>query len=621
MVLSSQISLALSSFFHTGFFTPVTTPAALRKRHTFATATDDDEDDDEGSSHSSEAVRRKLDDGSRSSTHRTSEGRLSVPVPLALHNDTMSLALAYLQHVDWFHAIRCSRQLYSLRLMPSAWPHQVLSHRVLERMGCYVNDENNRRNNVARSLDCVRTWQNTLDQLCNDKDDVDLVMVQLNAATTIRQWLSRSAVVLIHISEWQPRLIQRVLQLLRLHVEHTAHAMLTMECIDILSIDEFALNIVAHGGIPVLVQLLRQTTHPRIQMDVIRVLRGLAKNLPANDRNNYTLLMKDGLVDVFLSVDRLTKTIQQPLLSEMVWLCRDLIISYHVPVRKSGADLHPLLPMMTRVLLLSSWMDQDTFNNVCEVLMVMTHSQVEVQYLNCRFLVESRAVPRLVELLQYPWDPVAIRALYILNNIVLFSDLSLAVAECNPFAYLARFLSGTNSLVKQQVVKLCGNIMVDGLQSGLQALLESGLLTILLENIDIKTAWFCSMLSGFSENEQLNYAIVCGLIPCLCRCIDVCHADDELQEVLVGLENILHLGRSQAHRESIRTGFPPWNVYRQAVRDCGGMDKLRLLAEAKPKDDASFSPALATHARQLVQDTFCAQANCGKCLRRSTTTT
>jgi len=196
-------------------------------------------------------------------------------------------------------------------------------------------------------------------------------------------------------------------------------------------------------------------------------------------------------------------------------------------------------------------------------------------------VIQSGAVPRLINLLGHKSNNVKHPALRTIGNIVTGDDTQTQIViNNNALPQLLVLLSNAKKAIRKEACWTISNITA-GSVSQIEAVIKNNLFEpviqlLLAGEFDVKkeAAWAVSNATSGGNSEQIRHLVSLDVIPCLCDLLNSNNCK-VIMVALEGLENILKVGEND---KAITQGR---NLYAQKVEECGGLDQLENLQTAE----------------------------------------
>jgi len=200
-------------------------------------------------------------------------------------------------------------------------------------------------------------------------------------------------------------------------------------------------------------------------------------------------------------------------------------------------------------------------------------------------VIQSGAVPRLVQLLEYESNTVKHPALRTIGNIVTGDDnQTQVVINHTALPCLLSLLSNVKKAIRKEACWTISNITAGAVEQ-IEAVVKNNLfqpVIHLLERgeFDVKkeAAWAVSNATSGGSVEQIRHLVAVNAIPALCDLLG-CNDNKIIMVALEGLENILKVGEADKVRTEGR------NLFAQKVEECGGLDSLENLQAVETVSD------------------------------------
>jgi len=192
-------------------------------------------------------------------------------------------------------------------------------------------------------------------------------------------------------------------------------------------------------------------------------------------------------------------------------------------------------------------------------------------------VIQSGAVPRLINLLGHKSNNVKHPALRTIGNIVTGDDTQTQVViDHNALPRLLVLLSNSKKAIRKEACWTISNITA-GSVGQIEAVIQTNLFQpviqlLLAGEFDVKkeAAWAVSNATSGGNPEQIRHLVSLEVIPCLCDLLKSNNCK-VIMVALEGLENILKVGENDKSKTQGR------NLYANKVEECGGLDQLENL--------------------------------------------
>merc|ERR1719419_80702 len=364
--------------------------------------------------------------------------------------------------------------------------------------------------------------------------------------------------------------------------------------------------IIDAGIVPKLVAFLTCTDSTGLQFEASWALT----NIASGTTDHTTVVIQAGAVPIFIS---LLRNPSDDVREQAIWAlgniagdspkCRDMVIESNI--------LQPLLQLCkhdSKLTLLrnATW----TLSNLCRgkpqvvfdsikpalpfLSQLVFHKDHEVLADACwafsyisddtgpqnekiSAVIQSGAVPRLVQLLEHETNTVKHPALRTIGNIVTGDDnQTQVVINHTALPRLLVLLSNVKKAIRKEACWTISNITAGSVEQ-IEAVIKNNLFQPVIQllqrgEFDVKkeAAWAVSNATSGGSVEQIRYLVTLDIIPSLCNLLTLNNVK-VIQVALEGLENILKLG------ENDKTHTQGKNLYAIKVEECGGLDQLENL--------------------------------------------
>merc|ERR1712060_438480 len=192
-------------------------------------------------------------------------------------------------------------------------------------------------------------------------------------------------------------------------------------------------------------------------------------------------------------------------------------------------------------------------------------------------VIQSGAVPRLINLLGHKNNNVKHPALRTIGNIVTGDDnRTQEVLNCDALPKLLILLSNDKKAIRKEACWTISNITAGSVEQ-IEAVIKNNLFQPVIQllkkgEFDVKkeAAWAVSNATSGGSPEQIRYLVSLDVIPALCDLLN----SNNIKVIMValeGLENILNVGENDKGRTGGR------NLFARTVEECGGLDSLEHL--------------------------------------------
>jgi len=364
--------------------------------------------------------------------------------------------------------------------------------------------------------------------------------------------------------------------------------------------------IIEAGIVPKLVSFLMCTDNPGLQFEASWALTNIASGTTEHTR----VVINNGAVPIFIS---LLVSPSDDVREQAVWAlgniagdsteCRNMVLEAGI--------LEPLLHLCTQdskltLLRNATW----TLSNLCRgkpqvpfeaikntlpiLSQLLFHTDNDVLTDACwafsyisddigpynekiTAVIESGAVPRLINLLGHKSNNVKHPALRTIGNIVTGDDnQTQVVLDNNALPQLLVLLSNVKKAIRKEACWTISNITA-GSVNQIEAVIKNNLFQPVIHlmqrgEFDVKkeAAWAVSNATSGGNPKQIRYLVTLDVISSLC---DLLNSNNVkvIMVALEGLENILKVGENDKLKTQGR------NLYAQKVEECGGLDQLENL--------------------------------------------
>jgi len=192
-------------------------------------------------------------------------------------------------------------------------------------------------------------------------------------------------------------------------------------------------------------------------------------------------------------------------------------------------------------------------------------------------VIQSGAVPRLINLLGHKSNNVKHPALRTIGNIVTGDDnQTQVVLDNNALPQLLVLLTNVKKAIRKEACWTISNITAGSVHQ-IEAVIKNNLFQPVIHlmqrgEFDVKkeAAWAVSNATSGGSPAQIRYLVTLDVISSLC---DLLNSNNVkvIMVALEGLENILKVGENDKAKTQGR------NLYAQKVEECGGLDQLENL--------------------------------------------
>lgn len=366
--------------------------------------------------------------------------------------------------------------------------------------------------------------------------------------------------------------------------------------------------VIGAGAIPQFINLLR-STNVDVQEQAVWALGNIAGDSP----HFRDLVLDAGGVGPLLEVFQ--NHAKMSLVRNATWTLSNLCRGKPQPPFEK---IHAIVPMVAHLVRTD---DVEVLTDSCWALSYISDDQ-NPNNKKIQSVIDSGAVPRLVQCLQHHSAGVQVPALRCVGNIVTGDDLQTQeVLRQNPLNALLGLMSHRKKSIRKEACWTISNITA-GNSTQIQMVINAnifpplvGLLRDSEFDIQKEAAWAISNATSGGTPEQIKHLVVNCAVPALCelfKCPDV----KVVQVALEGMNNILAVGKKDAQ------GVNGENKFTDVMEECGGLDSLedlqrhdnqeiydaavKMLREYfdSDEDDCTDMPAVDATANQFSFGTF-----------------
>jgi len=321
--------------------------------------------------------------------------------------------------------------------------------------------------------------------------------------------------------------------------------------------------VIMNGAVPIFISLLASASD-----DVREQAVWALGNIAGDSTECRNMVLEAGILEPLLQL--CSKDSKLTLLRNATWtlsnLCRG---KPQVPFSAIKASL----PVLSKLLYIP---DDEVQTDACWAFSYIS-DDTGPQNEKIAAVIQSGAVPRLIQLLGHESNNVKHPALRTVGNIVTGDDNQTQVVINNPaLPQLLALLSNVKKAIRKEACWTISNITAGSVEQ-IEAVIKNNLFQPVIHllqrgEFDVKkeAAWAVSNATSGGSAEQIRYLVTLDVIPSLC---DLFNSNNikVIMVALEGLENILKVGEADKVQTHGR------NLFAEKVEECGGLDLLESL--------------------------------------------
>merc|ERR1719419_1648080 len=332
--------------------------------------------------------------------------------------------------------------------------------------------------------------------------------------------------------------------------------------------------VINHGAVPIFISLLASPSDD-VREQAVWALGNIAGDSPKCRDMVIEFNILQPLLQLCKHDSKLT------LLRNATWTLSNLCRGKPQVVFDS---IKPALPFLSQLLFHT---DNEVLADACWAFSYIS-DDTGPQNEKIAAVIQSGAVPRLIQLLGHESNNVKHPALRTVGNIVTGDDNQTQVVINNPaLPQLLALLSNVKKAIRKEACWTISNITAGSVEQ-IEAVIKNNLFQpvirlLLRGEFDVKkeAAWAVSNATSGGSAEQIRYLVSVNAIHGLCDLLN-CNDNKIIMVALEGLENILKVGEGDKTRTDGR------NLFAQKVEECGGLDSLENLQAVESIDDEVY---------------------------------